>query len=327
MIRAQKVTKYYGSHRAVQDLDFAIEDGECIGFLGLNGAGKTTTLRMLSCLLLPTSGAITVRGMDAESDPHEIRRLIGYLPERPPVYGEMTVSEYLRFAGQLRGMSGTRLRGRVDEVLQACDLGPVAAAPIDTLSHGYKQRCGIGQAIIHEPALLILDEPMQGLDPVQIVEMRQMIRGLRGRHTILLSTHMLTEIEATCDRILVLHEGAIAAHGSEAELARRFGSGGRLELEITGSEDDVRAALAALPGVSDLALQSHDGVVRVGLDLDGPASGRAAVSRAVVNAGLDLLEMRRLTSGLESVFLGLRAGVPAPAAPAVPQADSGEVTA
>lgn len=306
MITAEKVTKYYGSHRAVHDLDFAIADGECVGFLGLNGAGKSTTLRMLSCLLLPTSGRVTVRGIDAEDSPHEIRRFIGYLPERPPVYGEMSVHEYLRFAGRLRGVSASALTARVQEVLELCGLREVADAPIDTLSHGYKQRCGIGQAIVHEPALLILDEPMQGLDPVQIVEMRAMIRGLRGRHTILLSTHMLAEIEATCDRILVLNNGTIAAHGTEAELAQRFGNGGRLELELRGDAALVEPTLSSIDGVSAIEIRAEHDIIRVTLELDGGGAGRAAVSRAVMQAGLDLLAMRRLTSGLEAVFLGLR---------------------
>ena len=306
MITAEKVTKYYGSHRAVHDLDFAIADGECVGFLGLNGAGKSTTLRMLSCLLLPTSGRVTVRGIDAEDSPHEIRRFIGYLPERPPVYGEMSVHEYLRFAGRLRGVRTSALTARVQEVLELCGLREVADAPIDTLSHGYKQRCGIGQAIVHEPALLILDEPMQGLDPVQIVEMRAMIRGLRGRHTILLSTHMLAEIEATCDRILVLNNGTIAAHGTEAELAQRFGNGGRLELELRGDAALVEPTLSSIDGVSAIEIRAEHDIIRVTLELDGGGAGRAAVSRAVMQAGLDLLAMRRLTSGLEAVFLGLR---------------------
>jgi ABC-2 type transport system ATP-binding protein len=306
MIRVQNTTKYYGSHCAVRDLDFTIDDGECVGFLGLNGAGKSTTLRLLSCLLLPTSGRVTIRGMDAEAQPHEIRRFIGYLPERPPVYGEMTVREYLVFAGRLRGVSGARLSERLEAVLSMCGLREVAHAPIDTLSHGYKQRVGIGQAVIHEPALLILDEPMQGLDPVQIVEMRSMIRNLRGKHTILLSTHMLHEIEATCDRILVLNEGRVAAHGTEADLAQRFGAGGQFELLVRGDAAAITAALQTINGVTEVELKESGVEVRVTLHLAGEADARADLSKGIVDAGLDLLEMRRMTSGLESIFLGLQ---------------------
>lgn len=307
MIRVANVTKYYGSHCAVRELDFSIAQGECVGFLGLNGAGKSTTLRLLSCLLLPTSGSVTVNGVDAESHPHEIRRLIGYLPERPPLYGEMTVREYLRFAAELRAVPKAKLAERIDYVLNRCDLGPVADAPIDTLSHGYKQRVGIGQAIIHSPQLLILDEPMQGLDPVQIVEMRAMIRQLRGEHTILLSTHMLHEIEATCDRILVLNNGRIAAHGSETELASKFGTGGRFELLIGGEYGELLTALAGVAGVSDLQSQPDPEGLRISLQLSGDGAGRAMLSRTVIEHGADLLELRRVTSGLESIFLGLQA--------------------
>ncbi len=314
VIRVDHVTKFYGSHCAVADLDFAIEEGECVGFLGLNGAGKSTTLRLLSCLLLPTSGRVTIRGMDAETQPHEIRRFIGYLPERPPVYGEMAVHEYLTFAGKLRDVASTRLAARIQEVVALCGLEDVAHAPIDTLSHGYQQRCGIAQAIIHDPALLILDEPMQGLDPVQIVEMRAMIRDLRGKHTILLSTHMLGEIEATCDRILVLHEGHIAAHGSEADLARKYGAGGRFELIARGDDDGIREALGTVDGLTEVELAATNDGTRVTFHLESSGDGRAAVSRAIVNGGMDLLAMRRVTSGLESIFLGLNRDIEAEAA-------------
>src|SRR4051812_35398015 len=184
MIVVEKVSKYYGAHCAVTDLSFQIREGECIGFLGLNGAGKSTTLRLLSCLLLPTSGRIRVRDMDVVDNPHAIRKLIGYLPDTPPLYAEMTVGEYLRFAGSVRGLSGNDLAVRVARAGELCNVRDVMNSPIATLSHGYKQRVGIAQAIIHGPALLILDEPIQGLDPVQIVEMRNMIASLRGEHTI-----------------------------------------------------------------------------------------------------------------------------------------------
>src|SRR4051812_41684169 len=175
MIVVEKVSKYYGAHCAVTDLSFQIREGECIGFLGLNGAGKSTTLRLLSCLLLPTSGSIRVRGIDVVENPHAIRKLIGYLPDTPPLYAEMTVLEYLRFAGSLRGLSGAELEKRTRSVVETTNLKDVAHSPTPPPPHGYKQRAGIAQAIIHGPSLLFLDEPIQGLDPVQIVEMRNMI--------------------------------------------------------------------------------------------------------------------------------------------------------
>lgn len=319
MIRVEKATKYYGSHCAVRDLDFHIPRGQCVGFLGLNGAGKSTTLRLLSCLLLPTSGKVTIRGLDVEDNPHEIRKFIGYLPETPPLYSEMTVREFLGFAGRLRGMSGAAIDARLPAVIETCGVSRVIDAPIHTLSHGYKQRVGIGQAIIHEPELLILDEPTLGLDPVQIVEMREMIRALRGKHTILLSTHMLAEIEATCDRILMMSDGRIAAEGTEAELAQRYGGGGTLEIEVRAEEGALRAALSTL--VTSLEITgTHAGLLHARVQTS--EERRAEISAALVHAGLGLLEIRRVTSGLESVFLRMgndaaagRAGLSA--APAV----------
>lgn len=319
MIVVENVTKYYGAHCAVSDLNFEIREGECIGFLGLNGAGKSTTLRLLSCLLLPTSGRIRVRGFDVVESPHAIRRFIGYLPDTPPLYAEMTVDEYLHFAGSLRGLSGADLDTRYRRVLGQCNLEEVAQNPIATLSHGYRQRVGIAQAIIHAPALLILDEPIQGLDPVQIVEMRNMIAELRGEHTILLSTHILTEIERTCDRILMMHKGRIAAEGSEEQLAARLKSGQRLTLEVAGDEAGLRKALAALPSVQDLTVdRTADGTLRASLRAED--AERARVSRAVVQAGLGLLSMQTSSTGLEAIFLELSGARDALAEPAAPAA-------
>lgn len=304
MIAVEHVSKYYGAHRAVSDLNFEIREGECVGFLGLNGAGKSTTLRLLSCLVLPTAGRIRIRGLDVVEDPHGIRKLIGYLPDTPPVYPEMTVAEYLRFAARLRGLSGAELESRFERVLGTCTLEDVADIPIGTLSHGYRQRVGIAQAIVHGPALLILDEPIQGLDPVQIVEMRKMIAALRGEHTILLSTHILTEIERTCDRILMMHKGRIAAEGSEEELAARLSQERQLQLEVVGEETSLRRALARVSEVSKLVVEHlGDGRLRVMVRVDDAA--REKVSRAIVQADLGLLSMETLSSGLEGIFLEL----------------------
>ncbi|HEX4354004.1 MAG TPA: ABC transporter ATP-binding protein, partial [Polyangiales bacterium] len=302
-----KVSKYYGSRRAVADLSFEIGAGECIGFLGLNGAGKSTTLRLLSCLLLPTSGRISVRGLDVVTHPHEIRKFIGYLPDTPPLYPEMTVREYLDFAGRLRGLRGAELDKRRDRVVSLCSVKEVIRSPISQLSHGYRQRVGIAQAIIHAPSLLILDEPIQGLDPVQIVEMRKMIGELRGEHTILLSTHILSEIEATCDRILVLHQGHIAAEGSEAQLEATLLANRMLHIEVRGEVEALKSALAPIEEVRKLQIApSSDGVVRANLQVDD--SARERVSRAIVQANLGLLSMHIESTGLEAVFLQLSTG-------------------
>ncbi len=324
MIVVDNVSKYYGAHRAVTDLSFEIGQGECVGFLGLNGAGKSTTLRLLSCLLLPTSGRITVRGLDVVDNPHEIRRFIGYLPDTPPLYAEMTVDEYLAFAGRIRGLSGAELDKQRDRSRGLCGLQEVAGVPIGTLSHGYRQRVGIAQAIIHGPSLLILDEPIQGLDPVQIVEMRKMIGELRGEHTILLSTHILTEIEQTCDRILMMHRGRIAASGTEEELEARLSQGRKLQLDVRGDGDALRTALGGVEGASAVEVEAQEeGLVRATLQLGEGAPEQ--VSRAVVEAGLGLVGMQTVSTGLESVFLELSdtrtALEPPPEAPSPGRAD------
>lgn len=317
MIVVDHVSKFYGRKAAVQDLDFRIEEGECIGFLGLNGAGKSTTLRLLSCLSLPTSGRITIRGLDAEDQPHEIRKLIGYLPDHPPLYGEMRVDEFLRFAGKLRRMDSDRVKKRLPEVLERTGLERVKKQTIETLSHGYKQRVGIAQAIIHEPSLLILDEPIQGLDPVQIIEMRELIRSLRGEHTILLSSHILSEVERTCDRLLMLRKGRIVAMGTEAELvekARARPASYRatvqdnflVRLELGGTEEQIREALdIAGIEIKDL-VPSGEG--RFALHVTTKHDQRAEIARAVVNEGVDLLGLERADSGrpgtaLEEMFV------------------------
>ncbi len=290
--------------------------GECVGFLGLNGAGKSTVLQLLSCLLLPTSGRVTINGLDVVDDSHEIRRFVGYLPEAPPLYPDMTVLDYLEFAGRLRGLVTGELDARVGQVLEVCRLADMKDSLISTLSHGYKQRVGIAQAIVHHPKLLILDEPIQGLDPVQIVQMRKMIGELRGEHTILLSTHILSEIEHTCDRILMMHNGRITAEGTEQELELRFGSKRRLDIEVRGDEAKLRDALAPLTAdtITDLAIEAGEADT-VLARMQVPETAREEISRAVVNAGLGLLSMKVETTGLESIFVRLSSGQDASSPP------------
>ena len=219
MIRASNLSKFYGGKRALGPVSFEIADGETVGFLGLNGAGKTTALRLLACDLRPSAGSIEVGGVNAIADPHEVRKRIGFLPENPPLYTDMVVTDYLRFSGELRGMTKDEVKRRMPEVLEITDLTDVANDQISTLSHGYRQRVGVAQAIVHDPKFLILDEPTRGLDPVQIVEMRNLIHDLKQNHTVLISSHILTEISQTCDRLLVLGRGKILGAGSEQDLA------------------------------------------------------------------------------------------------------------
>ncbi len=307
MIQVQGLTKYYGKHAAIRDLAFTIERGEVIGFLGLNGAGKTTTLKVLGCVLLPTSGHVTIDGFDVTREPHEIRKRIGFLPDTPPLYDEMTVGRYLAFVAQLRGVPGNEVRKRVEEVETQTSLREVDGEVISALSHGYRQRVGVAQAVVHNPALLILDEPTSGLDPVQIVEMRELIRRLKGSHTILVSSHILSEISQTCDRLLVIQDGQLVAQGSEEELARNMGGSIRVEVEVRGAGHSAVEALRAVAGVSGVRLlREENGVAALQLDATGEV--RPQIARAVVGANLDLLRIDRGGGKLESIFLKLTHG-------------------
>ncbi len=325
MIRAKDLSKFYGGKRALGPVSFEINDGETVGFLGLNGAGKTTALRILACDLRPSAGTIEVGGVDAVAEPHEVRKRIGFLPENPPIYVDMSVVDYLKFSGELRGMTKVQIKKRLSEVLEITDLTEVATDAIGTLSHGFRQRVGVAQAIIHQPKFLILDVPTRGLDPVQIVEMRNLIHDLKQNHTVLISSHILTEISQTCDRLLVLGKGALLGAGTEAEL-------GSVKGEIRAISVTVR-----LPDVKDLegtyresgdakayiaqVLKDIDGVSKVadpyeqggGLSyaLSTDRDCRAEVTRAIVKARLDLLKLDYARGELENTFIRLVGGTDA----------------
>lgn len=314
MIRATNLSKYYGGKRALGPVSFEIGDGETVGFLGLNGAGKTTALRILACDLRPSSGSIEVGGVDAVADPHEVRKRIGFLPENPPLYTDMTVADYLRFAAELRGMSKAEITKRLPDVLDATDLTDVAGEVIGTLSHGFRQRVGVGQAIVHNPKFLILDEPTRGLDPVQIVEMRNLIHDLKQHHTVLISSHILTEISQTCDRLLVLGKGALLGSGSEAELVGKESEirevSVTLRLPKDGELEAAKKVLAAIEGVSAVAAPFEQGG-GLTFTLSTSRDCRAEVSRAVVGAKLDLLKLDYTKSELETTFIRLVGGTDA----------------
>jgi ABC-2 type transport system ATP-binding protein len=318
MIQVRELTKYYGEQPAIRGLSFDIERGEVIGFLGLNGAGKTTTLKILGCVLLPTSGTVTVDGLDVTQKPHEVRRRIGLLPDVPPLYNEMTVGDYLSFAARLRGVTGREAATRVGEAEDKTALREVHGEVVGTLSHGYRQRVGLAQALVHRPALLILDEPTAGLDPVQIVEMRNLMRQLRGEHTLLISSHFLSEISQTCDRLLVIQKGEIVAQGSEEQLAATMGTTGEIELDVRAPAERAVSALRNVPGVTGVVVTRDDGG-EVSLRVQAKEDLRPAVVRAVVSHGLDLLRLDRSASRLESIFIQLarserpaEAGAPMP---------------
>ena len=305
MIEVRQLTKYYGEHAAIRDLSFDIERGEVIGFLGLNGAGKTTTLKILGCLLLPTSGRVVVDGVDVIANPHEVRRKIGFLPDQPPLYGEMTVEAYLAFAARLRGVPAKDAAARVREAEEKTGLTDVHRELISSLSHGYRQRVGVAQALVHRPSLLILDEPTSGLDPVQIVEMRNLIRQLRGEHTLLISSHFLAEISQTCDRLLVIQAGEIVAQGTEQQLAAHLGgSGHEIEVTVKGTAARAQDTARGVLGVTRVELLRED-AGEVSLRVHASSDVRAQLARTLVLAGLDLLRVDRAASRLESVFIQL----------------------
>jgi ABC-2 type transport system ATP-binding protein len=313
VIEIDSLYKYYGERRAVGPLTASIQAGEIVGLLGLNGAGKTTTLRVLACDLLPTSGSVKVGGLDVVEQPHEVRGKVGYLPDRPPVYDDMTVEEYLAYAARLKRVSKAAVGARVSDVLGMCELGDVRGLMVGTLSHGYRQRLGIAQAIVHRPAFVVLDEPISGLDPLQIVEMRNLVRGLRGDHTVVVSSHILHEISETCDRILVIQDGEIRWSGTESDLATQIGKGMRVRLtvRVPGATEEVARdrASALVQGVDGVrSVEAHppaesgDGIVS--LEVTSESDLRDALCRALVKADLGVLEVSRLRD-LETTFRAL----------------------
>ena len=304
MIQVEQLSKYYGARAAIRNLSFRIEAGEVVGFLGLNGAGKTTTLRILGCVLLPTSGTVRLAGQDLLTAPRQLKARIGFLPETPPLYEDMTVGEYLAFVAGLRAVEPGRIRGRVTETEERTGLAALDDERISTLSHGYRQRVGVAQALVHAPDVLLLDEPANGLDPVQNVEMRALIRSLRGDHTVLVSSHILPEIAQTCDRLLVVRDGELVAQGSEAELEERLGLGSGVELEVGGPVEAVAAALRALPGVRAVTVQPVAGGRSV-LRVDAPDALRPALAQVALAAGAQLFRLDVSADRLESLFLKL----------------------
>ncbi len=311
MITVDKLSKFFADKRALGPVSFEIDSGESVGFLGLNGAGKTTALRILACDLRPSSGTVTVGGIDALQSPHEVRKRVGFLPENTPLYLDMSVADYLTFAGRLRGMSAGKVKARLPKVLEVTNLSDVQDELIRNLSHGYKQRVGVGQAIVHEPELLILDEPTRGLDPVQIVEMRNMIQELKHAHTVLISSHILTEISQTCDRLLILGRGEIIASGTEEALSAELIETQRIGVLVRRREDQDEDALlttlSAIEGVDEVRDQPGDTGTRR-LELTCSQDVRAEICRALVGAGQDVLELAETSGELEGIFLNLVKG-------------------
>ena len=319
MISVKELTKRYARNTAVDQISFQVEKGQIVGFLGPNGAGKTTTMRMLTCFLSPTSGTATVAGFDVLEEPLEVKKRIGYLPETPPLYPEMRTEEYLLFVGKLKGLSGTELRRHVDRVCERCAIADVKNKLLGKLSRGYQQRVGLAQALLHNPEVLILDEPTAGLDPKQINETRDLIKKLAGDHTIILSTHILPEVEQTCEQVIIINKGKLVATDSVSNLQGRARGAESVLVEVAGRNGDLDSAeaqrrLEQVAGVSRVVLKEK----RQNRSLFEVESRkgrfvRGDLARAVVESGWDLNELRPAAVSLEEIFLQLTGEQAAPA--------------
>ncbi|MEL6398167.1 MAG: ABC transporter ATP-binding protein [Cyanobacteria bacterium J06607_6] len=347
MIEVDDLHKVYGSTVALQAVSFRVEPGEILGFLGPNGAGKTTTMRILTGYLPATSGTARVAEFDVHTDSLAVRQRIGYLPERPPLYPDMTVTAFLHFVARIKGVAAGDRPGRVSHAIRRCGLEEKQSVLIRKLSKGYRQRVGIAQAIVHDPPVIVLDEPTSGLDPRQNREVRELIRSLAGDHTIILSTHILPEVDATCNRVAIINRGQLVAAGKLGALMEQLTGAVSYDLEVRGAPAAVQQTLAAVPGVAAVALSTSstqmDSRYRFTLKAAARDPGEA-IAATLVRAGFGLCELRRHQASLEDVFLNLTteeavepsvapstpsagvkasaAGMPAEAAPSTPQTDA-----
>ena len=306
MIQADNLTKYYGNFPAINNVSFDVPDGEVLGFLGPNGSGKTTTMRILTGFMPPTSGTAEIGGYDIVTKSRDARRLIGYLPESVPLYTDMTVRQYLAFMGSIRDMPRKIIKPRVEDVIASLQLEEYADTFVGRLSKGFRQRVGIGQAIIHEPPLLILDEPTIGIDPRQVVETRQIIKGLGGQHTILISSHVLPEVSMIADRVLIIHEGRVVAMDQMENLSNTLGGNTRVAIEVRGPVAAITKALVAMDQVQTVDVQeTADDRVRLHIQGIAGKNVREDIAKVVVQGGWGLSEMQPLGLTLEEIFLRL----------------------
>lgn len=313
MIEVQHLTKHYGRVTAVDDVTFRVERGEILGFLGPNGAGKTTTMRVITGYMPPTDGKVLVAGFDVFDQPIEAKRRTGYLPETPPLYPEMTVREYLAFVAKIKGVPAAERRGRVDAVMKRTWVTDMADRHCGKLSKGYRQRVGLAQAILHNPDVLVLDEPTAGLDPKQIIETRQLIKELAGTHTIVLSTHILPEVAQTCQRVVIINRGKVVAIDTPDNLTRRLRGAETIYVQIDGAGADATHALASVHGVTSVRVADrHEGIVGYEVESVRGHDVRRDLARAVTAASWGLLELRPLRMSLEEIFLQVTTEEPGP---------------
>jgi ABC-2 type transport system ATP-binding protein len=305
MIQAEGLTHYYGPYPAIQDVSFGVKRGEILGFLGPNGAGKTTTMRILTGFMPPTRGTVTLDGYDVVEQSLEARRRVGYLPETVPLYTDMSVNGYLKYMGTLRGMPPKSIKARIGEVIDVCRLGDYRKTQIGKLSKGFRQRVGIAQAILHEPQVLVLDEPTIGIDPIQVVETRRLIKDLGKDQTVVLSSHILPEVSMLCDRVLIINEGRIVAEDTPKNLAAGLQGVDRLEVEVGGPAAEVLPALRAIRGVNDVKHENNNGRHTYTIQAQSGQDLRDAISQAVISNGWSLRGLQMIGMSLEDIFLSL----------------------
>jgi ABC-2 type transport system ATP-binding protein len=307
LIEVQDLTKTFGERTAVDHISFAVNKGEILGFLGPNGAGKTTTMRMLTSFMPATSGTARIAGFDVFDNSLEVRRHIGYLPENPPVYPDMTVESYLDFVARIKGVPTEKRAQRVTDALEKTNITDKRDELIKRLSRGYKQRVGLAQALVHDPDVIILDEPTVGLDPKQIIEVRHLIKNLAGNHTIVLSTHILPEVSMTCDRVVIINKGKIAAVDTPQNLTSQLKGGQRIRVEVQASEQPLREVLAQIPGASRVQIEAAPlaGHVLATIEAAEGKDIRSAIAARIVEKGWPLFELKGVSLSLEDIFLEL----------------------
>ena len=307
MIEVDHLTKTFGKARAVDDISFTVEQGEILGFLGPNGAGKTTTMRILTGYLPATSGSARIGGFDVFEQSMEVRSRIGYLPETPPLYPDMSVRAYLEFVARIKGVAAVDIGKRVKNAMELTNITDKRDELIKRLSRGYKQRVGLAQAIVHNPDVVILDEPTVGLDPKQIIEVRKLIKGLAGEHTIILSTHILPEVSMTCDRVVIINKGHIAAVDTPDNLTTQLKGGERVHLEVRAEPESLNEALEQLEGVTQVEISAIENSDHLSVVVESESGRdlRSAIAASVIGQGFDLYELRAVSLSLEDIFLQL----------------------
>jgi ABC-2 type transport system ATP-binding protein len=312
MIEISNLTKYYGPNLAVDNISFTVEQGEILGFLGPNGAGKSTTMNILTGFLSATSGTVKINGFDILEEPHEAKKCIGYLPENPPLYMDMTAIEFLRFVADLKGVDKRERSRHIAEIMKLVKITDVANRLIKNLSKGYKQRVGIAQALIGNPEVLVLDEPTIGLDPKQIIEIRNLIKDLGKKHTVILSSHILPEVSAVCDRIVIISKGKIVAVNTTEKLSRQFSKSTKFRISVEGPSKDILHKLRMIPGVKAASMVGDkvSGIATMDLESESDVDVRRQVFFEMARSSWPILEMKSMDPTLEDIFLQVTTGTP-----------------